>query len=970
MTCHSARFCLFLLLSSLFACPSRVEASGPRWTAGVNYFDPAAKGQPVVWAGGRVSYYVDQGALSASVSNSQAAALVAGAAAVWSAVPTAAVMITQGGSLAEDVSGSNVAANAPAGSGATLPADTQPTATMQPVAIIFDLDGTVIDDLYGPTASDPADCDETGVYSTVDAFSTAGNLAHALIVVNGRCATSSGLNTLLQYELVRAFGRVLGLDWSQVNESMWPNPTQDGLAGWPLMHPSERLCTRSMTTCLPNQMVLRPDDSAGLAALYPVTSANIGAWSGKTITAATTITVQGTVTFRNGQGMQGVNVVLTVLTPTANGNEADLRYTVSAVSGARYQTNTGNAVTGATDGQGNALGRFGSDAAAQEGHFVFGGVPLPAGQTSAMYELSIEPVNVLYTGSSAVGPYAANQVMPSGAMQRVLLGSLGEGSAVTQNFILADSADGVLTDDGVEAQPNSAGGTGEWLAKLVGYGHTGWFQFHARANRTFTVEAESLSENGASTENKSAVLIGIWNGSDAMGSSPAMASTVPFNGAITGLSTLSASTNSDGEVRVAYADMRGDGRPDFTYRARVLYADSVFPPRLTLAGGTIVIHGQGFSPVTTVLVGGVPAAVTSVSPTEITAVAPPVNVATGTVVLTVRDSQTQGTAAILDGLSYDAEGTDGIRITSAPQGTVSVGVPVSLVVQVVAGDGKTPAANVTVMFTLAKGAAAMSCGSSPCVAVTNGNGTANIMVVPASTQATQIVASLTNGSNQTAEFDGGMAPLIAATNTLYLAIGAQINWSPVAIVLSGGTPVQGANIQWSAGTGVQMAAAAVSTSNAAGLATTIVTVNPLSAGATAKVMACEVSPGQCATFTVNAVHAELAQLLPVSGVGQSLPASGTAMPVTIEVVDGAGHPLAGATVNVYQQLDAWQPPCPATGRCPAVMELGTTASTLTSDVNGLVMPTLMLSSGQPTVLHVLVTTGQSGTMSFSVTQHP
>ncbi len=72
------------------------------------------------------------------------------------------------------------------------------------------------------------------------------------------------------------------------------------------------------------------------------------------------------------------------------------------------------------------------------------------------------------------------------------------------------------------------------------------------------------------------------------------------------------------------------------------------------------------------------------------------------------------------------------------------------------------------------------------------------------------------------------------------------------------------------------------------------------------------------------------------------------MPVTLEVVDGSGHPLAGAEVNFYQQLDAWQPPCPAQGRCPAPRQLASPAtSSAISDA-----------------------TGQQGLLQFTITQHP
>ena len=962
------RCCSFVVvLAVLFCGGSRAGASGPHWVAGVNYFAPSAKGSPVVWANGRVSYFLDQGALSSTVSNSQAAGMVASAAAVWSSVPTAAVSIAQGGSLSEDVSGANVTANTPAGTGATLPSDAQPSATAEPVAVIFDEDGSVINDIYGPGASDPGSCTLNGVYSTVDNLAAAGTIAHAVILINGLCASSTALDQLLEYELVRAFGRVLGLDWSQVNDAMWPShPTTDGLTGWPIMHPVEQLCTGSNTNCMPNPLTLRLDDIAGLNRLYPVTAANAGSWSGKTQTASATVTVTGMISFRNGQGMQGVNVVLTPL----NGTTPDLRYAVSAVSGAYYRVNAGNAVTGAVDAQGNAYGRFGTDAAAQEGAFVLSGVPLPPGASAAVYQLSLEAVNPAYTGANSVGPYTDNQVKPSGAVQTVVLGSLSAGSAVTQNFTMADSADGQQTDDGLEAAPNGAGGNGEWISKLVGYGHTGWFQFHARANRYFTVEASSLDESGLGSESKAAVLIGLWNGTDALGSAPAMATTVPFNGAAVGLATLAAQTDNDGEIRIAYADICGDGRPDFEYRARVLYADSVFPPRLTLNGGPIAIKGQGFRPGMTVSLNGTAAAVTSITPTEITAVAPSVSAATGTVLLAVQDPQTLATAEILDGLSYDAQGSDAVRIVTAPSGTnLSQGVPVPMTVQVVAGNGTTPAANVLVTFAVQSGTATLGCTASPCTAMTDQNGMATVTVAPATSQATTVAATLSNGATVMTEFDGGTPPQIAATNTLYLAIGAQSTWNPIAVVLNNGVAVSGSAIHWTGGPGAQIQTAATTT-NAAGDASTTVLAGPLAAGATATVYACEAG-GPCATFTINAVHTELASLLPVSGVGQSLPATGTAMPVTLEVVDGSGHPLAGAEVNFYQQLDAWQPPCPAQGRCPAPRQLASPAtSSAISDANGLVPFTPMSNNGQPAVLHVQATTGQQGLLQFTITQHP
>jgi hypothetical protein len=89
-------------------------AGGPKYVAGVSYFDPGVLGQPIVWAGGRVGYFVDQGTLG-PLSNAQAKVMVDAAAVVWNAVPTAAMQFTDAGSLAEDVNGGNVVAASGAG---------------------------------------------------------------------------------------------------------------------------------------------------------------------------------------------------------------------------------------------------------------------------------------------------------------------------------------------------------------------------------------------------------------------------------------------------------------------------------------------------------------------------------------------------------------------------------------------------------------------------------------------------------------------------------------------------------------------------------------------------------------------------------------------------------------------------------------------------------------------------------------
>ena len=705
---------------------------------------------------------------------------------------TATVNVGYAGTLAEDVNGSNIAVSS---SGqVTAPADIKSSATNREVAVVFDEDGSVINALYGAGASAADDCQSNGVITYVDNFSTAGYIVHGVMLINGLCATTSGQLANLQYQVMRGFGRLLGLDWSQANEEMFVNDqlSPTGLQGWPIMHPVERLCNGTGVACMPNLTTLRPDDIAAANRLYPVTAANISGFTGKKIAATATISVTGTIRFKNGQGMQGVNVVLRPLT---NGLP-DLRYTVTAVSGAYYQGNAGNRINGPTDAQGNPLNRFGSDDPSLEGYFDLSGVVLPTGVTTSDYQLTFEPINPDYVQEHSVGPYVTGQVTPSGTMPVITLHGLSAGSAVTENVVIDDSAedqpDTLRGSESSEEDPAAIPEGGEWTSRLISSGQAVWFEWYARANREFTIEGQALDETGSDTENKAQVLLGLWNGTDAAGTLPVTGTLQPFNADVVGLTTLPAITTADSEVRLGIEDGRGDGRPDYVYRGRVLYADTVSPARLPVSGGPIVIEGIGFRLNSTVTVNGVPAAVTSVSPTEITAVAPASGGVTGNVLVQVQDPQTLGIAVIEDGLSYQAENGDLLAVVTAPSGSVSMGVPLPFTVRALDETGQLPAAGVTVTFTVTEGAAALSCGAASCSAITAADGTATVFVSASSASLTQITASLTNGATTLAEFTGIAPPSIAAvTPSLYLAIGATVTWNAQALVLNNGSPMSG-----------------------------------------------------------------------------------------------------------------------------------------------------------------------------------
>lgn len=961
-----AAILIAMVLPVLFVktCP----AGGPRWVAGTSYFNPGLAGHPLVWADGVLSYYTDLGPLSATVSNTQAGAMVATAAAAWSGIPTAAVAINAAGSLSEDVNGTNFFNGS---SGLTEPADVQSTAIEKPLGIIYDTDGSVLNALQGAGASDPSSCVTNGVTTLTDNYAAAGTFAHALMIVNGLCASDQGHIAVLQYQLMRGFGRVLGLDWSQANDQMFPaNITADGLAGWPLMHPVEKLCTSNGSPCMTGTPGPRTDDIAALNRLYPVTSANQANFPGKSVTAAATISIHGTIRFRNGQGMQGVNVVAR---PLIAGTELpDMRYPASALSGALFTGSAGNAVTGPADESGMPDSEWGGTDAVLEGEYDLSGIPLPPGVTTADYQLTLEAVNPLYTGTESVGPYTLSQVHPSGTMPVIIVHGMSAGSSVEQDVTIENSG-GVegSGDDGTESSPATVPVNGEWMARINGYGHTGWFRRHLRGGRQATIELQAVDEAGAPTENKSRLLVGIWNGTDPVTAAPAVDTIEPFNAAPAGMTAINFETGGDGDIRIGVADQRGDGRPDYAYFGRLLYADTVTPERIGAGGGPITIDGVGFRPGNTVLVNGIAAQVTSLGPTEITAMAPAGKGATGNVDVKVSDPETQGWTTIEGVLSYDAQNTDSIRVITLPPTVMGIGAPAPFTVGTVAGDGTTPAGGITVNFAVTNGSANLGCGQPVCSVISSGDGIATVMLSANSTAPARITASLANGASVSAEFTGSAPPAIAAvSSTLFLVAGATFGWKPQALVLRAGAPYPGQQVTWSSSSGAIVQTNSVSDAN--GMASTQVTAGPLAPNGNATVSACVAGGGSsgCAQFLIASIHPEAALLFAVSGTGQSLSASGTPSPVVLRVEDAVRDPIAGATVAIFETLRAWTPHCSRQVRCPEGPVLATQKLELTSAADGTISLAPLQSAGLPTLLDVLAVTGDAGRLEFSIEQHP
>lgn len=1005
----------FLVASACF--PALLEAAfagGPKYVAGATYFNSAVMGQPVVWANGQVRYYVDQGALG-PLSNAQAVAMVDAAAAVWNAVPTAAVQLTDEGALAEDVNGGDVMA----GNGVlAAPNDVIPSAAGTPVAVIFDFDGAVIDALEGSGASDPTSCQLNGVLYWIDNMTASANLAHGVIVVNGRCATSASLLQMMSYQLERAFGRILGLDYSQVNDDALKNSSEvNGPLGWPIMEPANYECGAAGGSCIPNPTQIRYDDVAALSRMYPVTPANQASFPGKQLTAANTVSIQGTINFRNGQGMQGVNVVARPL--DANGNPL-YQYTVTFVSGTYFAGNHGNEITGYVDAEGNRYDRFGSDDTAMEGYFDLSAMPLPPGVTSASYQVSFEEVNPQYVNGESVGPYVLGSPEPSGTLTTVTLTGLTAGSSRHIAITVANSAGEstpiripigpnprpdlksgstiepefrlaaqpgfrsvigtVLRSDlspvqlpaaiGTEADPEPLPASGAWTATLSEIGDGSWYEFPVQANRVFTIVTQALDETGTPSAVKAMPAIGVWDAFAETGTAPAAFASAA-NGIATGETWLQVSSALADTVRLGIQDQRGDGRPDYAYHGWVLYADSVSPERLPAAGGAVVIRGMGFRAGDTVLIGGTSAQVTSILPNEITAIAPAAGPGvSGSQDVTVNDLPNfNATAVIPGGVSYDAAAGDALSVVTAPTNQVPLNVPQAFTVKALGVDG-TPAGGVTVAYAIASGTASLGCGQTECSVVTSSDGTAKLQVTATNSTIAVVTASLINGASVQAHFYGGPAAAITAlTPTLYLAAGATMQWPVQALVLSNGTPAAGQGVSWQSVSGIT-APGTASLTTSSGIASATLTVGPLAEGVTVTSNACAVSTTSCAAFNVFGARPEFGSLIAVSGTNQSIAAGATPAPVVLRVLDMDGNAMAGATVTVTQALYAWAPQCPQRGRCVQAPLLATQSSTATSALDGSVMVTPLTQSGVATKLLGLAATGNSASLLFTVEQHP
>ncbi len=195
----------------------------------------------------------------------------------------------------------------------------------------------------------------------------------------------------------------------------------------------------------------------------------------------------------------------------------------------------------------------------------------------------------------------------------------------------------------------------------------------AQANRTLSVAVTALDETGSPSESKAAPVVGMWNSSDPEGTAPPVLTSVPFNSPTFGMSRLDAQVLNTSSFMIGVSDLRGDGRPDYTYHAHVLYGDSVNPARIPINGGAVALQGIGFAPGLTVSVGSHVVPLLATNSSQILLAAPPQS--DGPQTITITDPASGSISTMTNALTMGAAATDQIVLLqgSNPQTPVGPG---------------------------------------------------------------------------------------------------------------------------------------------------------------------------------------------------------------------------------------------------------------------------------------------------------
>jgi len=651
------------------------------------------------------------------------------------------------------------------------------------------------------------------------------------------------------------------------------------------------------------------------------------------------------------------------------------KYSASCVSGCLFRGNAGNQITGYTENSGEPLDRFGSNNTAVEGYFDLAGLQFPAGYNTVQYQLSVESVNSLYIDGLSVGPYKEGSVPMSGTLTPITV-TVSKGSDISQDLVMksAPSQPQDQWEPNTFTQFAEIPGGGDWIGTLSGYGDTDFYHLHARANRTFSFRVTALNENGSPTVTKAQPAIGIWQSTDSL-TTPSLSQSA-FGTMQTGVTQVLADVNLEDDYKLGIADMRGDGRPDFSYEAHVLYPDAISPARASVHNNTpITITGFGFSPTTTAMIGANSATVLSQQAGQLVIAAPTLSDSTQTIYL--KDSATGLTAEMDNVLNYGTiNGLLTLLQGSNSQVPVGTQAPNPVRVRVTEADGVTPIPDAGVTFVAPAGVVFPPCGNSNCTLFTDATGEADAYMLVTAAGTFTITASISTGASV-------QAAVIGIVYALDISLPVAQAWAASnssgsitlpAVVVGNGQPLSGRTVNFQVMTGTATLSAASATTDSNGTASTQVNINQLSSNVV--VSAC-VGPDNtvCRNFTIRWVSAANLQLSKISGDNQTIRVGQSFASVGLRVTDSSSTPNPVAAVPVQFLVTAFRVPVESHTRWNG--ESGTTnpgqpvvlsssVSTQTSDATGSVSLPISFPAQWGPLLVTLQATAANVTQTFTL----
>jgi hypothetical protein len=338
----------------------------------------------------------------------------------------------------------------------------------------------------------------------------------------------------------------------------------------------------------------------------------------------------------------------------------------------------------------------------------------------------------------------------------------------------------------------------------------------------------------------------------------------------------------------------------------------------------------------------------------------------------VTDLSTGDRTVMTQALRYNAP-TPVLSLLTAPSGMVILGQPalVPFAVKVISADGVSPVVGEAVTFTATGGSVQFAaCGGVSCTLTTDASGIASTFVTPQTAGAITLQATGVDGT-ATASFTAAVRiqTATAVQAAEYVAADATIAWTPQLSVSDNFASTTGLLVEWQVSSGPAAFSPAQSEVNTVGIAQTLATVGPLASGGGATLSAC-VWTTTCATFTAQGVDSADLRLGVVSGADQTIAVGSTFTPVVLRVTDTASHPVAGAVVQIYQTVNAWQPPCPDKGRCPIPPVLASSQTTFVSDANGLLSVAPQQIPSVAATTDFAAATGTQGFLSLTLQDQP